>query len=245
MKIVRRCGLVLAWGLGWSAAAAQEPETVQFESEFGAYSKYVWRGLVLTDRPNFQTSHTVSQGPWALNMWTLGRSGDPRLGQFDEIDFELRWTREVGDWSISPWINRFSYIKDAESDPTLETGISLAREFSDFSIFADGFLDIQDSPGAFYGSFGVESEGEWSDTLGWNWFAAVGWGNRRFGEVNYEVAKPGWVDASAGAFANIQLGPRCTLVPGVTFHRVLDARFRGAVSHRQPTVWSLSLSFSN
>src|SRR5688572_13068726 len=59
-----------------------------FETDFS--SRYVWRGLTLSEGPVQQTSAWVSKGPLTYTLWSnfvLGK-GDNR-GRFDEVDLTI------------------------------------------------------------------------------------------------------------------------------------------------------------
>lgn len=239
---MRRAVLIAAWGLGWSAAVGQDPPKIEIESEYGFHSNYVWRGLEIDRRTNFQMSHTLRRGSFSINVWSLARSAWRTFENADELDYEVRWDTELGRVALSPFVNVFTYPRDSQADGTTEIGLNASFEVGDVSYFLDQYLDVEDSSGAFFGEFGAEYEKELSDHWSLGGFASIGWGNRRFHLSNFDVDKAAATMISAGLFADLVLGEGIVLMPSVTYQQLLHRDLRDAVSRPSNWTWSMTLA---
>ena len=90
-------------------AAAEEESmwpTVSLDTTF--VSKYVWRGLVLTDGPTWQPSATVAWQGLTLNVWgNLDMDNANHLdGEFNEVDYTITYEHEI----VGPLSGKIGFI---------------------------------------------------------------------------------------------------------------------------------------
>lgn len=243
MKVARRGVLIVSWAFGWAAAVAQDAPKIEISTEFGVHSKYVWRGLELESRPNFQIGNNIRLGQLSFDVWSLSRSALPIFNAPDELDFEIRWDSEWNGLAVSPFFNVFTYPNDRATEATAEAGLSLSRETGDYVTFFDQYLDVEDASGAYFAEIGLDWQRSLSERATMGLGVSVGWGNGKFHAENYDVSRSGATVFSARAFAEIGLHRDVTLRPEIGYSRVLDRRLRNAVSGPDHVTLSLSLGF--
>jgi hypothetical protein len=96
---MRRSAVALMLGTlaAFAVAAEEEGKTVSFSLDAGAHSKYVWRGLPLTDDPALQPAFTVGCTGASLNVWANVDLTDVNDNQSEanELDLTLDYTFAV------------------------------------------------------------------------------------------------------------------------------------------------------
>ncbi len=88
-------------------------------------SAYVWRGMVLNDRPVFQPSLTVSAGPLSASVWTNVdlTSDHGHRGETSEIDYWLAYTFAGNDaeLTVTCYDYTFPHATDASTQEVWAT----------------------------------------------------------------------------------------------------------------------------
>ncbi len=97
-QILKKAAVAVAAGM-MLAGAAKAGESLPFDVEVGAdlFSKYVWRGMILTDDPVLQPSLTLSMAGFSLNVWGSVDLTDINEGEGEEYHLqELDYTLSYG-----------------------------------------------------------------------------------------------------------------------------------------------------
>ncbi len=118
-----------ALAVGALAALAAAPAgALDVKLDLSAQSAYVWRGMLLDDRPVFQPSLTLSEGPLEGSVWTnfALRSDDGTRGEPNEIDYWLAYTLagEDADWTLTWYEYTFPHT-DGESTREVWASVTL------------------------------------------------------------------------------------------------------------------------
>ncbi|MCL4283497.1 MAG: hypothetical protein KJZ62_00190 [Fimbriimonadaceae bacterium] len=243
---VSRGGRVIAGGLlaGIAAfASGQEFGPPTFSHETTWNSKYVWRGLVLDDKPVLQTSNTLSFGDTSFNVWASRRACQVLSGRGGtELDLTLSRDVSWGWATVTPALIYYSY-PGMGAPPSAEAAISLSAETGPVTFFSNHFLDFAECAGGYFGEAGLGWERSMSPNLTLGGDAAVGWGNKKFHVVNYGAGKDSVTTFAVRVYADFQLSGRVFAQPTVTYSRVLDGALRSVSSSPDQLVWGLTLGF--
>lgn len=97
-QILKKAAVAIAAGM-MLAGAAKAGESLPFDVEVGAdlFSKYVWRGMILTDDPVIQPSLTLSMGGFSFNIWGSVDMTDINEDEGEEYHLqELDYTLSYG-----------------------------------------------------------------------------------------------------------------------------------------------------
>ena len=162
------------------------PLTVGLEADF--VSRYVWRGLALSDGPVLQPSAWASFAGFTLTPWAnVAFSGGSAPAGLNELDLTLDYSRDVFDLTVNPSFSVYTYPNQTDAAPTGELALALSYPVGPVSVFSDHSLDLIATPGAYYGDAGLSFEGELAENLSVEASAYAGWASARFNDANFEV----------------------------------------------------------
>jgi hypothetical protein len=153
-----------------------------FEDDF--VSRYVWRGVALSDGPVMQPSATVSAYGFVAEVWTnFVLNDEPHQGRFDEIDPSLEYHVRIGDLEIVPVFE--AYIFPTQGVPwTAEAQLKLSYGLGDFTLETSHNFDVVQTRGAYYGDLTVSYEKEILKGFSWETSGGLGWANAAFNGAN-------------------------------------------------------------
>jgi len=244
MKLIqlRRGALIASLGLGWSAAVADEESKFEIQASYGVHSRYVWRGVELESRPNFQIGTSITSDRFSLDIFSLSRTAFPLFNSADELDFDMSWAMDWQGWQVVPFVSVFTYPNDTETENTTEIGLSLGKEAGAYGYYLDQYLDVDDASGAYYLELGAMWFHQLSDRSAGGLGVSGGWGNAKFHRENFGVNKSAGTVASASAFLEIGLDQNVSLRPEVRYDRLLDRRLRDSGARKDNVTLSLTIS---
>ncbi|MCX6345482.1 MAG: hypothetical protein NT018_10500 [Armatimonadetes bacterium] len=239
MKFRKVISCVVAIGcivMAAGAVMAQDEAAGISNSLSVAYaSKYVWRGLVLNPEPVMQPSLTLtlpsglSYNYWAsYNLQNSSAGGD---GQVVEADHTLNYPVKLGQFDGSVGYSYWSYPNTAaHSTSELSANVCFGGKFNP-TVSVN--YDVDQTKGAYY-SLGASYAcglpfGRTAKDLGLS--VKVGFGDGRHNEGNYGISrKSALTDVSVGASTEFALGEKFTLIPSITYSRILDSEIRDALA---------------
>jgi hypothetical protein len=182
---VRKLSVALCLSL---AAVATAQERLEFEFDAPVFSRYVWRGLNVTDGPVVQPSLAVSSGAWSLGFW----GNVEREDSCTEFDATVAFSESLGDWGWSAGLAWYEYPNTGYQG-TGELFLSLVRE-GEWAPFVELYGDVGVVRGG-YLRFGIERSlfsGDCDDLcVG----VSAGVGSRSHNDYYFANDKAGPVDA--------------------------------------------------
>jgi len=237
---------VMLTGLATGTSAEEKPLSVS--ADLTVASKYVWRGLLLTDDPVLQPSVTLSHGKLSLNLWgntdLTDVNGTP--GEVNEFDYTLDYSFSVDQIDVSLGVIQYTFPHTA-FEPTTEIYGSAGLDIP-FSPKITVYYDT-DEVGGVYGAvaagygipIGEVSRGI-SPTLDLS--GSVGYASANWNKGYYGVDSSGPVDLLLGASLSVPLDETLTIAPFVNYSSVLDGDLRDAVSKEDTFCFGATLSIS-
>jgi hypothetical protein len=198
-------------------------------AELDGNSRYVWRGLALSDGPVLQPSAWVSLAGLTLTPWAnfAFREGDARAG-FNELDLTLDYSRDVSSLTVNPSFALYLYA-DEDAPSTGELALALSCPLGPVSVFTDHSVDLIAAPGAYYGDAGLGFERGLACGLALEASASAGWGSARFNEANIGVNRAALNTAGADLALTWSPGGAFYLRPHAALSVLLDPELRSAV----------------
>ncbi len=162
-----------------------------FESgfELAGRSRYLWRGLRLSQGPVAQPAVWASFAGWTISPWaniTLGHEGDG--WGLNELDLTVSYQQEISGFSIEPSAAGYFYADDW-AKPELELGVNVAYGLGDFELTSGHNLGVFPSAGGYFGTIGGAFSREVGFGLAPEVSLSAGWGSPQFNEINYGVAR--------------------------------------------------------
>ena len=89
-----RRGLIALAAMLVTALAATPVVALDGSLDLSVQSAYIWRGMVVNDKPAFQPSLSLSEGPWLASVWSnINLTADNGYkGEASEMDYWLAYT---------------------------------------------------------------------------------------------------------------------------------------------------------
>jgi hypothetical protein len=160
--------------------------TVGLEADL--VSRYVWRGLALSDGPVLQPSVWASFAGFTLTPWVnVALHEDSARAGLNELDLALDYSRDVFDLTVDPSFAMYLYPNQADAAPTGELAVALSYPVGPISIFTNQSVDLIATPGAYFGDAGLSIESELARNLSVEASVRAGWASARFNDANLGV----------------------------------------------------------
>jgi hypothetical protein len=215
---------------GMLASGAAAPLSVGVEADFA--SSYVWRGLALSDGPVLQPSVWASFAGFTLTPWAnVAFSEGSAPAGLNELDLTLDYSRDVFDLTVNPSLSVYLYPNQTDATPTGEFALALSYPVGPVSVFSDNSVDLMAVPGAYCGDAGLSFESEFSEDLGVEASARVGWGSARFNNASFEVNHAALNLTGIDLALNWSPGGLFYLRPHAALSVILDRDLRAAVTN--------------
>jgi len=132
---------------------------VSCDADAAFVSRYVWRGIVLTDDPSLQPGFTAEWRGLSFNFWgnmDLGDANDNE-GEFTEADFTVAYGLELGKLELSAGVLHYNFPNvGTEEDDTTEVYATAALDVPG-SPSIGVWVDINETDGT-YASLGLSHE---------------------------------------------------------------------------------------
>ena len=210
-------------------------------AELDGNSRYVWRGLALSDGPVLQPSEWVSLAGFTLTPlanFAFREGGVP--AEFNELDLTLDYRRDVSNLTVNPSFSLYVYPNRTDAPPTGELALTLsypvgpacAWSHADrpVSVFTDHSVDLIATPGAYFGDAGLSFDTDLAENLALEVSARTGWGSARFNQANDSMNRAALNMAGADLALTWSPGGLFYLRPHVALSVLLDRELRAAVS---------------
>jgi len=155
-----RGGLLAVAPLMLSALAPTPVAALDGSLDLSVQSAYIWRGMVLNDKPVFQPSLNVSGGPWSASVWSnINLTSDNGYeGEASEVDYWLAYTsagRDV-DWTVTYYAYTFPHTASLS---TREVWANATFKTLPFSPSLTAIRDVKAIKGWYYLLTGSQSLG--------------------------------------------------------------------------------------
>jgi len=246
------------WGMGMllaavalvilsSGASAEETKGPAVSTDVTVASKYVWRGLRLTDDPVLQPSLTVDYKGLGLNVWGNTDLTDVNgtSGEINELDYTLSYSFSVDKVDLSIGVIQYTF-PHTDFEPTTE-------------IYGTAALDVLLSPtvtiywdtdevGGVYGTLGISHSFALGEVRGispsLDLSGSIGYATSNMNEGYYGVNSSGFVDLLLTAGLAIPIDEHLSFGPFVSFSQVVDSDLKDAVADDNATFFGATLSLA-
>lgn len=191
-RALRGCVCALFWAASVPVRAGTE---VGLETD--VVSRYIWRGIALSEGAALQPSLWAARGGWTASGWFNMGLKDPGAGRVDEVEWALRRTWELGPYEVDPGLLYHSYPNREDIRDTVEISLRLARRIGAFQVFVLGDADVDQYPGLGFGEVGVEAEAPWRAGVAVEARVWTGGGSPEFNEFYFGPRSWEWNFAAA------------------------------------------------
>lgn len=216
--------------------------------DLGFFSKYVSRGVTLTDDPVVQPNVWISYAGFTLGAWGNADTTDINTNEweFNELDFTLDYTGRLQDFEYS--VGGIYYVfPNTGGDDTAELYAAATYDVL-LAPTLTVFYDFLDADGV-YATLGVSHCFELAlptdmVSVELELSAQVGWGSSGFNEFNSGSYHNTFTDAVMTAELPICIGENISLTPMVSYSTALDRTIRTKNNGNDRLVWGLTVSGS-
>jgi hypothetical protein len=183
-----RRGVAPDRGLAASSADDGEDDGEDDDTTVGAevdtVSRFIWRGMALSQGPVVQPSAWASLYNFNANLFTNVLLTDQTNNRLSTIVPSLSYTLEWKKLSVEPGFIFYDVLGDGPLHRTAEASVEGTLAFGAFHVLSNHYVDVATHAGAYYGTLGAELEpsfGKW--TLGAK--ADVAWATADFNRAYF------------------------------------------------------------
>ena len=232
----------------FSGASAEETKGPSVSADITVASKYVWRGLVLTDDPVLQPSLTVDYKSLNLNVWgntdLTDVNGTP--GETNELDYTLSYSFAVNKVNLTLGVIQYTF-PHTDFEPTTEIYGSAGLDML-LSPTVSIYYDV-DQVNGLYGTLGISHSFSLGEvykgiTPSLDLSGSIGYGSSNYNEGYFGVDSSGLVDLLLTATLSVPIDDHLSVGPFVSFSQVLDSDLKDAVDKDNATIFGATLSLA-
>ena len=244
MKRAMLCALVGGFALGGvkgPRALAQDELSCGIDEALA--SKYVWRGLVLTDDPALQPGCNVAWRGVSFSFWgnmDLGDAND-NAGEFNELDWTLEYGGTVGKLELSAGALHYDFPNTIYEDTT-ELFVTAALDVP-ASPSVGIWKDTEETEGT-YLALGVGHEIELPRDLTLELGATLGYGSANNNESYCGVNESAFTDVALTVAVSGKLSEAVSLSASVAWTSLLDDGIRAANTDDDNVVAAATVSWA-
>lgn len=208
-------------------------------------SKYIWRGINISDEFVFQPSLTTSYKWFSIGIWGSTEGGEYAV-DFTEVDYTLDLSFELGKLGISTGAVYYTF-PNTDFDATTEIYGALSLDVL-LSPSLTLFYDVELAHGVYANlSLGHSFENIWklSDftSLSVETALTAGWGTKEHNEFYYGFDRPAFTDAAALLTLPLKVKEAFVLTPYVSYTFLLDGGIRNRMENDDNLWYGLSLAY--
>ena len=240
------CVLVggLALGGVFTGERALAQDGVSCDAEAAVVSRYVWRGLVLTDDPALQPGFTVTWRNFSFNFWgnlDIGDAND-NAGEFNETDLTFTYGLELGKLTLSAGVLHYDFPNTVYGDTT-ELFVTASLDVP-ASPSLGVWVDINESDGA-YASLGLSHVLSLPGDMKLELALSLGYGSPNNNEFYFGgVNETALTDIALTATLSRDLAESVGLSAALAWTSLLDDDVRAANTDDDNVVGSVAVSWS-
>ena len=234
-------GILLAvfWGF---ASLAGADERFSFSTDTALLSRYVWRGIRLTDCWVFQPSITLDYKGLSFDVWgnmDLGNANDKDLC-ISELDYTLGYFFAAGSYSFSLGAIFYNYpntVYNATTELYLNLGADLPLSPS-----ICVFRDVYEADGT-YVSLNLEyilPLKNWHSSFDLDF--SLGIGMKKHNEFYYGVGSGAVTDLLLGVNMPFEIREGTKISPSFSYTKILDKDIRSFLEKKDNIIFGLTFS---
>ncbi len=249
-KLVVSILLALMVAVGVAApgqALAGDGWAVDFDATMN--SKYVWRGMLITDDWVIQPSVNVAKGGFSFNWWGNFEPTDEtgHQKQFTEMDLTAQYAFSVDKFSIPVGVIHYAFPNtDANATTELFAGVSYDWIITP-SITV--YHDIQEAHGIYVQGAASYSLDLPSPAKGVSWGldlgAGIGYATSDYNSFYFGVDQGAWTDWYASLAVPFSfMDGRLSVSPHVTYTSLVDSQIKDTTENDSNTYFGVSVTLS-
>lgn len=147
-------------------------------------SRYVWRGLPVSQYAVFEPAATISKWGFTPNFWgNMNMGNEQYQGKFNEVDLGINYLKKFGNFAIKPAYTHYFYPSIGDEPSSGEASISFSYVFLNcLELFSNNYFDVVDQLGAYYGNAGLGYMHRFKKTYIFQTAVSGGWANAKWND---------------------------------------------------------------
>lgn len=224
-----------------------DPDSLAINLEIDARSRYVFRGIALSEGFVVQPTLSLAKGDYTFSIFG-NLNGSRKSGllqgprQLNEVDYTLTKSFEVGKTSVEPGLVYYDYPPNA-SGSTGELSLGLSRTVGTAKLFLNNNVDVVKYDGAYFGELGVTQEHAFGKRTTGAATLSLGFANGKYNRTNIGPDKSALDVLDLGASLSYQIKPGLYLRPHFDYTRILGSELRGVLDEPNVLEGGVALGF--
>ncbi|MEW6654417.1 MAG: hypothetical protein AB1394_13275 [Bacteroidota bacterium] len=214
-------------------AFAQKEEsdsTPSFYLQTAAANMYAWRGIVYDQGLVIQPTLGVDYCNWTFQLWgnitAIEEDGFPAN---HELDFILQYKFELGDFTISPYLQMYTYPWQ-EEESALELFLSCDYTLADFTFNTTLSRDIKLGIPFIFGTHSAAYSKSIGEGFDIDASAGLGWGSKNFNRYHTGVEKAAVNYIFANASVSYALTDNLRITPYLESYILTETEIKEATN---------------
>ena len=213
-----------------------------FGTEVDFNSRYVWRGIALSEGAVMQPSAWVSAFNFTFYIWgNFVLDDEPNQGEFNEVELILYYSRVWGNITFEPFVVYYVYPNQEDVPSTGEFTLSLYYPFGPFNVFTSHTFDFVEYEGSYFGDAGLSYERQLSSTLTLGASGSFGWASSEFNSVNIGLHKRALNFVGGNLFLAYYPKEFLYIRPHMELSAIVDGELRDQLD--DPTILNVGVAF--
>jgi hypothetical protein len=201
-------------------------------------SKYIWRGIPLSDGPVLQSDGWIKAYGAQVLLWG---NLDLSEGSLNEIDLQTSYHYQWKNLSVEPTLLFYFFHGQGGEPPTGEAGFKLSYALGPVQLTTGHAFDFMEFGGAYFGAFSASYEREFTSYFSLETDAGFGWANSQFNEAYFGVPHGALNYAQWNIAFTFSPLPHLFFSPHLKVSVLTDSRLREQVSSPTNVVGGLQL----
>ena len=226
----------------WNSGARAQHRKVAYGAESDFNSEYVWRGIVVDDRPVSETSAWVDAFGLNFGAWSSFASssiaGRPRLLV---SGLTLGYSREWNKLTVEPALDVYRWREQARARNTMESSVRLQYNSGWLHVFSEHAVDILSDKGAYFGEGGVHLERHITKHSETALEMSTGFGSSHFNEVNIGLGKSALNFLRSEISFTEHFTPHVYVRPHFVFIHIPDRQIREELESRNIVTFGFAM----
>ncbi|OGS36257.1 MAG: hypothetical protein A2293_12005 [Elusimicrobia bacterium RIFOXYB2_FULL_49_7] len=214
---------------GESVSCAEKTVTFGCDADFN--SKYLWKGIVINDKPVIQPTLWVSALDLTLSVFgNFIQENEASRGKFNEFDFILGYSRQFMNFTVEP---SFEFYTFPNQDESPDTGMGILRvsyPAGPVNIFISHAADLVNYAPAGFSEAGCCADYAINDAVSASAMVYLGAGSSKFNETYIGLAKDAVNLAGINFSVTYNAAKYFSIQPHVEIISVMDGDLRNQIS---------------
>jgi hypothetical protein len=219
---------------------------ITFGAETDFNSRYIWRGMTLSDKPVLQPSVWISGFGFVFTAWrnfNLTQSSENIHLQATNLNliYSRDWKKLRVEPALDVYLNR--PLEDSYNPGTMEASVKLSYAVGPLRAFNIQAFDVRAYPGAYFGEAGLSYERDLTEGIVPAFSLQAGWASSKFNDAYIGFDKRAFNFVGAGCSLTYYLKHGLYFRPHLEFSNIVHRELREYVDSPTSVNFGLAAGF--